>query len=293
MLLPVSLVLRAGRWRLLLHPLTNLRIYYLFGSLNVAYLINNVLPFQMGDLGRAYVLSELEGISATRSFSTIVVERLLDVLTLLLFLLILIPFIDVPGWATVPSVILASVVLTILVVAIVASLKQDFAMKVADFFIGRAPQRFRAKLNEMARNVLSAFSVLSNPRVALQLVAWSCVIWLTVGLVVFIGMRSFDIDTGFYAALFVLIVTTFGFFVPSSPGSFGVYHAIVIGTLTNVFNIDRNAAVSYALVIHLVFYLPPMFVGLAFLWRERRLWQRTSFLAKLRSLQAQSEQLPG
>ena len=88
-LLCLTVLLRALRWRVLFHPLTDLNPWYLFGSLNVAYLINNILPFNLGDFGRAYLLSELEGISATRSLSTLIVERLLDVVTLLMFLLVL------------------------------------------------------------------------------------------------------------------------------------------------------------------------------------------------------------
>ncbi|MDP9236899.1 MAG: flippase-like domain-containing protein [Chloroflexota bacterium] len=131
-------------------------------------------------------------------------------------------------------------------------------------------------------------------RIAVELIAWSAVTWLGVSVVVFMGTGAFSLDVGFAAAVFLVIVTTFGFFVPSSPGSFGVYHAIVISTLTNVFNVGKNDAVSYALIMHLVFYLPPMLLGLGFLWRERQLWQRTSFLAKLGSFRREhAEQATG
>jgi hypothetical protein len=51
-----------------------------------------------------------------------------------------------------------------------------------------------------------------------------------------------------------------------------------------VFDLDRNLAVSYALVVHMVFYIPPVVIGVAFLWVERRIWQRTSFFDKLAEL---------
>jgi uncharacterized protein (TIRG00374 family) len=282
-LLCFTLLLRALRWRLLFHPLKDLNVWYLFGSLNVAYLINNILPFNLGDLGRAYLLSEVEGISATRTLSTIVVERVLDVITLLLFLLILVPFVDIPSRARWSAAILAAVVSTVAITLIILSRRRGVAMRLLDFGLRFAPERFHAKLTEMTQSALDGFAVLSDGRVAVQLGAWSAVTWLCVSLVVFMGTEAFSLDVGFAAAMFLVIVTTFGFFVPSSPGSFGVYHAIVISTLTNVFDVGKNDAVSYALIIHLVFYLPPMFLGLAFLWKERQLWQRTSFLDKLGS----------
>ena len=285
LLLCFTLLLRALRWRVLFHPLTDLNPWYLFGSLNVAYLINNILPFNLGDFGRAYLLSELEGISATRSLSTLVVERVLDVVTLLLFLLVLVPFVDIPSRARWSAAILAAVVATVAIVLIVLSRRRELAMRLVDFGLRFAPERFRPKLTEMAESALDGFSVLANPRLAIELAAWSAVTWLGVSVVVFMGTEAFSLDVGFAAAVFLVIATTFGFFVPSSPGSFGVYHAIVISTLTNVFDVGKNDAVSYALIIHLVFYLPPMVLGLGFLWKERQLWQRSSFLAKLGSFQ--------
>ncbi len=136
----------------------------------------------------------------------------------------------------------------------------------------------------MVHSGLDGFAVLTSPRTALLLAAWSLLLWLSVGLVLFTGMKAFGLETGFGAALFVLVATTFGFFVPSSPGSFGVYHAITIGALTNVFDVPKHDAVSFALVIHLVFYLPPMIMASVFLFLERRVWGQIDFLAKLREL---------
>lgn len=284
-----TLYLRALRWRVLFHPLRDISTWHLFGSLNVAYLINNVLPLQPGDLGRAYLLSELEGISATRSLSTVIVERILDVLTLLAILAFLVPFVDIPHRARIPAILLAVGVGTVALVLVLASHRRGFTMRQFNRLLRFAPKRTRGKLTEMMHSALDAFSVLSNPRVAIELAGWSALTWMAVGCVVFTGTEAFGLDIGFGGALFLLVATTFGFLVPSSPGAFGVYHAIVIKTLTDVFNIDNNLAVSYALVIHLVFYLPPMFIGATFLWIERQLWQRSSFLEKLRSFQGEQQ----
>ncbi len=288
MLLGFNLGVRTVRWGLLFHPAKGLSFYHLFGSLNVAYLINNVLPLQVGDLGRAYLISELEGISHSRSLSTVVVERILDVVTLLLVLLVLVPFVDVPGWATTLSIVLGGIAIGMLGMIAAVTFNRDPAMKLISRLLVFAPERLRPKLNEVAHNTLDGFAVLANPRVAAELVGWSLANWLTVGLILFVGMEAFSLGTGFGAAMFIVVATTFGFFVPSSPGSFGVYHAIVINTLENVFGVPRGAAVSYALVIHFVFYLPPIFLGTLFLWRERQLWQRSSLLDEFRLIQGGS-----
>ena len=276
--------MRTLRWRTLLRPLRP-KLWHLFGSLNVGYLINNLVPLQVGEVGRAYMLSELEGISATRSMSTVIVERILDMATLLVFLLILTPFVDFPGWVGASFIIVGVAVSVAMALLIAASVHQDFAIRVIERFLKFAPQTMRPKLTDMARSALTGFSVLSRPREAIELVFWSASTWLVVAMVSYTGMRAFSIDIGYGAAMFVVIAVSFGWLVPSSPGQFGVYHAIVVSTLTNVFDVERNLAVSYALVMHLVFYLPPFPLGLAFLWSERRLWQRVSLIDKFRSLQ--------
>jgi uncharacterized protein (TIRG00374 family) len=284
-LLCISLGLRTLRWRVLLRPLQP-KLWHLFGSLNVGYLINNLVPLQVGEVGRAYMLSELEGISATRSMSTVIVERILDMATLLLFLLVLTPFVDFPGWVGASFIIVGAAVALAMVMLIAASVHQDFAMRIFERALRIAPATMRPKLTDMARSALSGFSVLSRPREAVELCFWSFSTWAVVALVSFTGMKAFSIDVGYGEAMFVVIAVAFGWLVPSSPGQFGVYHAIVVSTLTNVFDVDRNTAVSYALVMHLVFYLPPFPLGITFLWSERRLWQRVNLMDKLRSLQS-------
>jgi uncharacterized membrane protein YbhN (UPF0104 family) len=100
-------------------------------------------------------------------------------------------------------------------------------------------------------------------------------------------MEAFDLGLGFEAAVLVVIATTFGFFVPSSPGSFGVYHAIAIGTLTSVYDVDKNRAVSFALVTHLIIYVPPMLLGAVFFWRMRAAWGGSSLRQKFAGLRAE------
>jgi uncharacterized protein (TIRG00374 family) len=278
---------RALRWRWLLGPVPRLKLRNLFGCLNVAYLINNLLPFQMGDLGRSYLLAELVGISATKAASTVLVERVLDVLTLLVILVCLAPFVSIPGWARAPAITLALLFSGLATVLVLASRRRPFALRVAEGFLRLAPPATRPKLRQMFESALEGVAALGRPRTAAQLLAFSAATWLAVGFVLYLGMRALGVGTGYDAALFVMVATTFGIFVPASPGAFGVYHAIAIGVLTSVFGVDKSIAVSYALVIHLVIYLPPVLIGSAFLWLERGVWQSASLLRKFSELRGQ------
>jgi len=283
-LLVLTVVLRALRWRLIIGPPGRPSLWHLFGCLNVAYFINNLLPFQLGDIGRAYLIGELSGISVTRSLSTVVVERVVDVLTLLLLLLALAPFMDLPGWVRAPAISLAAVFAVLAAGLIAVSSRRELVLRLARVPLRLAPPPSRRKLEEMVGSGLDGLRVLADARLAMRLLAVSVLVWLAAGVVVSLGLEAFDLDKGYDVALFLLIATTFGFFVPSSPGSVGVYHAIVIGALTSLFGVEKGAAVGFAFVMHFIFYLPPMVVAPFFLWRERAAWTGSGLQSKLREL---------
>jgi uncharacterized protein (TIRG00374 family) len=278
-----TLAVRALRWRLLLRQ-PGLPLRHLFGCLNVAYFLNNLLPLQVGDLGRGYLLSELDRLSLTRTLSTILVERVMDVLTLLGILLALALFVDIPAEVRGASLILAAAFGSAAIAIVITSTRRTLALSIVDRLLPLAPSASRPKLRSMADSVLDGFAAVTDARVAPAIFALSAAVWLSTGVVVYTGMQAFDLPLGYGPALFIVVATTFGFFVPSTPGSFGVYHAIVTAVLVNVWDIDYDLAVGFALVMHLVFYLPPMVLGPLFLWLERGFWERSTFFDKLREL---------
>jgi uncharacterized protein (TIRG00374 family) len=279
-----TLVIRTLRWRVVLNVSPAPRLWHVFGSLNVMFFLNNLLPLQVGDLGRAYLLSELAGLSMTRTLSTQVVERVVDVLTLLVFLLILALFIDVPSDVRAPSIVLGAVFGSLAAGLLIAAARRERALAIANRLLSFTPTASRPKLRAMTVSAVDGLSVLSNLRTFATVLLFACGLWLSMGVVVYTCIQAFDLPLGYGPALFLVVATTFGFFVPSTPGAFGVYHAIVIAVLTGVFDIEKSSAVSFALIVHLVFYLPPMFIGPAFLWLERGLWEHSSFWGKLREL---------
>jgi len=80
----------------------------------------------------------------------------------------------------------------------------------------------------------------------------------------YLMLRAFSLHVPFAAAPFLLVATTFGFFVPSSPGAVGVWDAITIRSLTTVFSVPHAPATSFALVAHAIYSLLPTVIGAAF-----------------------------
>ncbi|MCI0849904.1 MAG: flippase-like domain-containing protein [Chloroflexi bacterium] len=263
------LLLRAIRWRLLFQPEPGLKLPRVFGVLNVGYMVNNLFPFQIGDLVRAYLLAQLEDMKKSQTFTTVVIERLVDVLVLFGLLMVLAPFVSIPARAAIPVAIVAGIVVVVGAAMLGMAGQRGWVLQLFDSLLRFVPGRFHDNFRKMADSTLDTLSVLSKPRILGLVVGWSVAAWLTTALVLYFVMIAFDLGLPFSAAIFVVVMTSFGYFVPSSPGALGVYHAISIEALVTVFDVDRGLAASYSMVAYVVFYVPPVLIGLLFLWRER------------------------
>jgi uncharacterized protein (TIRG00374 family) len=176
--------------------------------------------------------------------------------------------VDVPAWAAIPVSVAAGIVLFLGLLMSAMSGRRGIVFGLLDTLLRFVPGRFHESMRRMAGSALDGLVVLSRPRVLAAAIGWSLAAWLTTALVLYFVMLAFDLGLPFSAALFLVVVTSFGFFVPSSPGAVGVYHAISIESLVRVFNVERGLAASYSMVAYVIFYLPPVIIGLVLLWRE-------------------------
>ena len=270
----LSLYFRAIRWGVLFHPRTDVRVGALMGTMNVGYSVNNLLPLRVGELVRAYLIGEAQQVSTAHALSTIVVERVLDVLTVVLMLVLLLPFIDVPAWAATSALVAGVGFLVLGVLLATLSLARRWALEMVDWGARLLPARYRIRLREAAESVMEGFGVLNKPTVLARGVGWSFASWFSSVLVMFIVQQAFDLRVGFEAAAFVVATTSLAMLVPASPGYVGTFELVVIKGMENVFDVGSNAATSYALVQHSFLYLAPMVVAAVYLWRERGTWQK-------------------
>jgi hypothetical protein len=273
-LMLVALYVRALRWAILFHPRSDMRVSNLLGAMNVGYAFNNLLPLRAGELARAYVIGQAEKVSTVHALSTIVVERTLDTITVVVFLMITLPFIDAPAWASGPALLLGLAFLGLAVLLATLSVARARAMALVDWSVHFLPERFRKPTKQAAGAAIEGLVVLRTPGVVAQAAVLSAASWLTSAILMFVVLRAFNLQLPFTAGLFVMAATSLGMVVPSSPGYIGVFHAIAIESLVNVFDVDRNPAATFALTQHAIIYVVPILIAAFYLWKERVLWRR-------------------
>ena len=244
----IGLAARARSWQILLGD--GVSLSGAFSALNVGYLLNNALPLRLGELGRAYLIGRnTEGrTSASRALSSVVVERLIDVVVSLTGLVAAIPFALSAPWATRVAWAAALAAAGLYLALYLAA---RFRSRLMPMVTSALTGAFKGRLSGLSRTVdsfLSGLEVLRDPRRLGGAAFWSAMAWLTAWAQIWLVQRAFGVEGG-STALFALGVVAFGAAVPSSPGAIGVYELSIVAALL-AFNLPRDTALSVALVSH-------------------------------------------
>ncbi|HTE84566.1 MAG TPA: lysylphosphatidylglycerol synthase transmembrane domain-containing protein [Dehalococcoidia bacterium] len=275
-LVGLSILLRAIRWQALFPRPQRLHIGSLFGVLNVGYLVNNVLP-RAGELVRAILLGQVEPVSRVEAFSTIVVERVVDTLAVIILLFAAMPLVQFAGGADWPSWLLPGVrviavsMLVLLVALLLAAMNRGTTLRVVQQATRLLPERLRASVLAKAASALTGLAVLTDPRAAAEVIGLTGLIYLAGVAAMEAQVVAFHMRLPPAGPFFLLAAATLGLVVPA-PGGIGVWEVIVKTSLTSVFAIEGSEAASLAVVSHVVFFAPPMLFAALYLWRLGASW---------------------
>lgn len=285
-----SIALRGVRWGVLFHPQRGLRFSSLFGALNVGYLVNDVLPMRLGEVVRAYVLSQREPVGTAHALSTVAVERVMDVVTALLFLAAVMPFVTLPQGVNGVAVVLVSVIAVgALGIMLLAGMQRERTHTLGQLVTRYLPSRPAERLHRLLDSFLDGFAAMGNGLVAAKVFALSAAIWGLAALALYFALFAFHLELSPAAPVFVLALVSLSFVVPASPGHIGVFHFAVVTALA-AFDVAEDRARAYSFVAHLVAFVPPMLLGAAYLWRAGLSWGRLFAFRRAATSPAEAEE---
>ncbi len=260
-LLTLSLVLRALSWQVLLGQ----RVQWndAFWALNAGYLVNNIIPFRAGEAARALLVAPKAKVSFWHALSTVMVERLFDVVLLAGMLVGSLPWVlDVP-WARQAAWGFGGAAAGLLVVlAVVARQRKRLAQSLTTWQQGHVRFRWGQRLLGWALAFLDGLEALASPAplaaVALLLAASWGVQIAAYGLT----LRALAPQASYLWAAFALGSIGMGIAVPSAPGGLGVLEGVLVFVL-GALGIDTSTALAYALAMHGVYYVVTGLLGAA------------------------------
>ena len=263
-----SLVTRAARWQIYFLPQRRIPFSPLLGTLAISYMASTFLPLRAGELVRAVFLGQRQVIAVPRIVGTILLEKLFDFLAIGVMLAVLVAATpSLPEAAQVAGKLIATVILVgfgfvvALAVLRVPTLRViRFVEQHIPFGIGR-----RLRLEHAATQFAEGTDSLREVRLWVPLLVWTAVTWsFSIGSG-WGGAQALGIQPGLAALVFLIVLTSTGQAVPSSPGYVGVYHAAAVFALTQ-FGVDPPTALGVAVLTHALSYGSLVVVGLIALW---------------------------
>jgi glycosyltransferase 2 family protein len=272
----VNMAFRAIRWQYLLKPVGPTRFRSVFRTTMIGFAALNVLPARAGEVIKPYLLARTEGLSVTATFATVVLERVLDSVTVVTLLASFVLFFD-PGMAAADStmyrlvriggIAVGSGALVLLGVLFFAAGHPEALGRWAFKLEHLLPGHMTHKLGALLQSFAEGLAVVRSPMRLFVALIWSFPVWFAIALGVWTASLAFHIVMPFTGSFLMLALLVVGVSVPT-PGGVGAFEAAYRIGATSFYAVPNDRAVGAALVLHAISIVPTVALGFLFLVQD-------------------------
>jgi uncharacterized protein (TIRG00374 family) len=275
----IGVWVRAWRWHYLLKPIKEIPTKAVFPITVIGYMGNNIYPARAGEVLRAILLRNKEGVAVSASLATIIVERIFDGVVMLGFM-----FVNLSELAKLTgssgfvgniqevALIGTGIFIGSLGVFLLAAMFPQKTVKIGTWVIERTlPQRLREKIIDIMNKFLDGLASLRSPFNVLMVFFTSIIIWLLETGKYWFVMHAFNFQVSFFALMLMNGIVNLATTIPSAPGYIGTFDAPGIAVLT-AYGVNQATAAGYTLTLHVALWLPITMLGVYFMAREGLKW---------------------
>ena len=259
-ILMLACIFRSKRLQYIVSPIDNrITLHHLFSATMIGYFGNGILFFRLGEVLKAYSISQGNKITASESFGVIMLERMIDALTVLILLLISLIWLPTQNstinyWTTAFTII--TILFTLTIVALGRINWEKFIMSFS--FVD---ERIRITLSRIVKNIFDGINTIKNTNnvkgiLFSTIFMWICYYFMTLWL-----LESCQIYLMPSGSFVMLVMGAIIIAVPALPGGLGTYEAGITYTLMLIYFLNKDQALTYAIVSHASNYIPFLGVG--------------------------------
>jgi len=246
--------IRAIKWSIITSKIKPISAIKLFPIVAIGLAMNNVLPLRAGEFGRIVLLSNTHGISKVESTITIIIERIFDIVGLLVILLVFLKLRAWPGYAN-ALINSAGIFLLICIVSIpVVFYFSDRLLKL--------PYLKKLQGLKIITDIQGGYKTYHTDYfLMLKTLLLSVSLWFVEGLGYFVMANMFSLHISFPDIIFICALVNISSIVPATAGFIGTFEFFATGLLVFT-GITRAKALAYVLVLHAELILPITIVGI-------------------------------
>jgi glycosyltransferase 2 family protein len=238
-------------------------------AMMVGYLYNNILPARAGEAARVLVLTQRSDATPVEIVGTVVLERLYDVFAILVIFFVAEPWLPHVSWfgaAAVAAIVLAVLIAT---AAIVLAVYGDRPLRLLLRPLRRLSMFSGERLEHTLDELTHGLSGLRHGGLALEAFAWTILSWLLTALCAYLVTVAFHLHLPFACGVLVAVAIGAGMILPSPPAAVGVFEGASLIAL-KAYGVPHSEALPFALVLHLVNFVPFVLVGVFLLHYNSR-----------------------
>ncbi len=273
--------IRAVRWQVLLKPISESRLHDLFATTTVGFAAILIVG-RAGEIVRPMWLPMRDNrIRPSAAFVTIVIERILDLASLMVFFSVSLIWFRIPPehadqFAYIKSVgnILSGLILAGIIGLVVY---HRYSKSIIGFFERLTDRKFvPGRLRYIFLSVLgklaSSLDILKSPMDVFLSIFWTAVLWLCIAIPTWLILLAFNLtaDNGtlltmtFLDSTFVMGVATLSSLAPTPGGAAGAFHAATAFSII-LLGVKPDQAAAVSIMMHLIYFVPALLFGIYYL----------------------------
>lgn len=261
------------RWGFLLKSIQPIALNRLIPLVCIGYMGNNVYPFRSGEALRIYLLQRNHHIPFIKGTTTVLIERVFDGLVMLTFILVGVSLTNVGGDAIQTVATFATPVFLIaLAIFFALAMRPNLLRQISNFIEKLLPQKLGGLLDKISEDIIGGLEGLRTPADLFSTIIASYACWMLEASVYLLVAIAFGMNADYGLMLVVVGTVNLAGLIPASPGQLGVFEFFASQVLISA-GINSDLAITYALTIHLVIWLPVTLVGFYFLIQQGLHWR--------------------
>ncbi|MBT5550977.1 MAG: flippase-like domain-containing protein [Nitrospina sp.] len=280
-IITLTFVIRAYRWQILLRPFKQIPVNEIYAPLMIGFM-GNILPARAGEFLRAYLIGKKQGITFAGAFSTIIVERLFDLLCLLtLFVWVFVVNVDMFDSQLTFSGISVQTMLTgfgkfcgVLVMGLLCFMfllayREEQVKSWIGWLIKPLPDNWKEKIFLMVGEFALGCKIIKDPGALVQIILLSIGLWFLFVATYYPFYYAFDLqnkslDSVLLLTVMVCVLVT----ILPTPGFLGSFNAGVLIALHEIMGEAEVTAVSFGMVSWAASFVVLIAGGLFFIFKD-------------------------